>query len=43
MTKVVDDGDDVPRHAELGAVVDAIKVAPRREVKKRSTRRLGPA
>jgi hypothetical protein len=31
------------RHAELGAVVDAIKVAPRAEGKKRSKRRLGPA
>ncbi len=31
------------RHAELEAVVDAIKVAPSREGKKRSKRRLGPA
>ena len=30
------------RHAELGAVVDAIKVAPRSEGKKKSKRRLGP-
>ena len=29
-------------HDELGAVVDAIKVAPRSEGKKRSKRRLGP-
>jgi hypothetical protein len=34
---------DDHRHAELGAVVDAIKVAPRAEGKKRSKRRLGPA
>ena len=30
------------RHDELGAVVDANKVAPRSEGKKRSKRRLGP-
>ena len=30
------------RHDELGAVVDAIKVAPRSEGKKRSKRRPGP-
>ena len=30
------------RHDELGGVVDAIKVAPRSEGKKRSKRRLGP-
>ena len=34
---------DVIRHADLGAVVDAIKIAPRHEVKKRSKRRLEPA
>ena len=33
----------VKRHAELGAVVDVIKIAPRREGKKRSKRRLDPA
>jgi len=35
-----DHGHD--RHADLGAVVDAIKVAPRREGKKRSKRRPDP-
>ena len=29
-------------HAELGGIVDVIKVAPRSEDKKRSKRRLGP-
>jgi hypothetical protein len=33
----------VNRHADLGAVVDAIKIAPHREGKKRSKRRLDPA
>jgi hypothetical protein len=33
----------VNRHADLGAVVDAIKIAPRHEGKKRSKRRLDPA
>jgi hypothetical protein len=32
----------VNKHADLGAVVDAIKIAPRREGKKRSKRRLDP-
>jgi nucleolar protein 9 len=36
-------GDQDRQAAELGAVVDAIKVAPRHEGKKRSKRRLGPA
>jgi hypothetical protein len=30
------------RHDELGAVVDAIKIAPRSEGKKRRKQRLGP-
>ena len=33
----------VNKHADLGAVVDAIKIAPHREGKKRSKRRLDPA
>jgi hypothetical protein len=33
----------VNRHPDLGAVVDAIKIAPHREGKKRSKRRLDPA
>ena len=33
----------VNRHADLGAVVDAIKIAPHGEGKKRSKRRLDPA
>jgi hypothetical protein len=35
-------GDHDRQAAELGAVVDAIKVAPRHDGKKRSKRRLGP-
>ena len=31
------------RHHDLGAVVDTIKIAPRRDGKKRSKRRLDPA
>jgi hypothetical protein len=33
----------VSRHPDLGAVADAIKIAPRREGKKRSKQRLDPA
>ena len=33
----------VNRHADLGAVVDAIKIAPHRDGKKRSKQRLDPA
>jgi hypothetical protein len=33
----------VNRHPDLGAVVDSIKIAPHREGKKRSKRRLDPA
>ena len=38
-----DEGVDHERQVGLGAVVDAIKVAPRHEGKKRSKPRLGPA
>jgi hypothetical protein len=36
-------GQSADRHRDLGAVVDAIKIAPRHEGKKRSKRRLNPA